>query len=254
MGAVPRQLVLDKYPRMFFQDSIRNYRPVLHGIFWEYNRGKSYANIWLDWISKQTYQRNEAFFMGWSGRYCPGLFYAQHFGYMFHFAKKKNPEIDQTVHDNGLILSSIGIDLASRTNFEKLDVNAGWSVGLERDRGIGVWNLPQGLLSELNLEYKGLGLFNTYYRGNRQQIFYGSHGNELYWGDPVYRSKEYDRIDFYIHFIQTKVVKLKFMYSLHLTEKRCYHEQSFYATFDLDNLKKKEKEKKYPYLWDSWIR
>jgi hypothetical protein len=253
MGAVPRQLVLDKYPRMFFQDSIKNYRPTLNGVFWEYTSGKSYANVWLDWTSRQTYKRHESFFMGWSGCYNSELFYIQHFGYMFHFAGIKEPVIEESVHDNGLLLNSLGIDFAPKTNFEKLEINVGHAIGFERNRGIGVWNIPQGLLSELKIEYKGLGVFNTYYKGKSQQVFYNDHSNNLYWGDPVYRSKEYDRADFYIHFIHTDIVKLKFIYSFHLTENQVYHEQSFYAIFDLDNFKNKKNKKKYSYLWDNWF-
>jgi hypothetical protein len=253
IGSIPRQLVLDKYPRMFFQDSIKNYRPVLNGLFWEYQSGENYANIWMDWTGRQTDKQHESFFMGWSGRYNRSIFYAQHLGYMFHFAGLMNPEISEAVHDNGLLLTSVGINFAPKTNFEALEVNAGWSMGLDRDRGIGVWNRPHGLLSELKVEYQGLGLFNTYYRGESQQIFYGDHSNELYWGDPFYRSKEYNRSDFYICFIKTNTVKLKFVYSVHLTEQQVYHEQAFYATFDLDNLKNKKSKKKYNYLWDNWF-
>jgi hypothetical protein len=252
-GAIPRHLVLDKYPRMFFQDSISNYRPVINGVFWEYGVNGNYANVWLDWASRQTHQRHEAFFMGWSGRYNHGIFYAQHFGYMFHFAGVMDPVIPEPLHDNGLILTSLGIDLAEKTGFVKLETNLGWSVGLERDRELGIWHKPQGVLSETKVEYRGLGLFNTYYKGSSQQVYYSDHGNELYWGDPVYRSKEYDRIDLYIHFIRTPAVTLKFAYSLHLTEKQMYHEQAFYATFNLDNLKNKKHEKKYQYLWDKWF-
>jgi hypothetical protein len=252
-GAIPRRLVLDRYPRMFFQDSIANYRPTINGVFWEYGANDSYANVWLDWASRQTHTRHESFFMGWSGRYRHGLFYAQHFGYMFHFAGMMAPEIRESIHDNGLILSSIGIDLAGKTGFEKLETNIGWSMGIERDRGIGVWHKPQGILSEIKVEYGGVGVFNTYYKGDNQQAYYSDHGNELYWGDPIYRSKEYDRMDLYISFIQTEAVKLRFIYSLHLTEKQLYHEQAFYATFNLDNLKNKKHERKYHYLWDQWF-
>jgi hypothetical protein len=253
MGDIPRQLVLDKYPRMFFQDSIKNYRPTLNGFFWEYKQQKNYANIWLDWVSRQTEKRHESCFMGWSGRYNRSVFYAQHFGYMLHFAGMRNPEIREAIHDNGLLLTSLGINLAPKTDFEKLELNAGWSIGLDRDRGIGVWNKPQGLLSELKVEYGGLGMFNSYYKGKSQQVFYNDHSNDLYWGDPVYRSKEYNRSDFYIYFVKTEAVKLKFIYSLHLMEGKVYHEQAFYATFDLDNLRSKKNEKRYKYLWDSWF-
>ncbi|MDR0413494.1 MAG: hypothetical protein LBH61_06830 [Dysgonamonadaceae bacterium] len=253
MGAIPRQVALEEYPRMFFQDSIRNYRPSLNGFFWEYKRKENYANIWLDWVSRQTEKRHESFFMGWSGQYNRSLFYARHFGYMLHFAGVMHPEIPEAVHDNGLLLTSLGIDLAPATAFEKLELNAGWTTGLDRDRDIGRWNTPQGVLSELKIEYRGLGIFNTYYKGDSQQVFYDDHSNQLYWGDPVYRSTEYNRSDLYVYFIKTNVVKLKFIYSFHFMEGKAYHEQSFYATFDLDNLKNRKNEKRYTYLWDDWF-
>jgi hypothetical protein len=252
MGAFPREYVLKDYPKMFFQDSILNYRPLMTGIFWEYRKNESYLNAWLDWTSRQTYDRHEAFFMGWSGRYNLGLFYGQHFGYMFHFAGIMDPEEPEGLHDNGLILTSLGIDLSSKTSFARLEANVGWSVGFDRDRNIGVWHRPQGFLSEIKVEYKGLGVFNTYYRGGSQQFFYEDHGNELYWGDPIYRAKEFNRTDIYVYFMKTDVVKLKLIYSLHFTEQTMYHQQAFYATFDLDNFNKKDTEK-YEYIWSNWF-
>lgn len=253
MGAFPRRMALSRYPRMFFQDSIQNYRPVVTGLFWEYYTKDNYLNVWLDWTSRQTYERHEAFFMGWSGRYNLGMFYGQHFGYMFHFAGVMDPEIHEGLHDNGLLLTSLGIDLASKANFQKLDFNVGWSVGLERDRSMGDWNTPHGLLSEIKAEYRGIGIFNTYYRGKSQQVFYDDHRSELYWGDPIYRSKEYNRTDVYIHFIKNSVVNVKLAYSLHFTEKNIYHQQALYATFDIGNMQKK-REKPYPYLWENWFK
>lgn len=253
MGAFPRQIALDKYPRMFFQDSIKNYRPIVNGLFWEYDNEKLNFNLWLDWATRQTRTRHESFFMGWSGRYNYSLFYVQHFGYMFHFAGTQNPEVIESVHDNGLILTSIGLDLAQKTGFEKLEANIGWSKGYDRERDRKFWNYPQGILAEVKAEYKGLGVFNSYYRGDSQQVYHGDHGNELYWGDPIYRSKEYDRCDAYINFIKTNAFKIKFMWTFHLTEQHIYHEQSLYVTFDLDNFTRSKDEKKYEYLWDNWF-
>ena len=252
MGAFPRRMALEKYPRMFFQDSILNYRPIVTGIFWEYYSGENFLNAWLDWTGRQTRERNEAFFVGLSGRYNLNMFYGQLFSYMYHFAAKEDPVVPEGLHDNGLVWASLGIDLTKKTNFDRLEANVGWTTGLERDRSIGEWHTPQGFLSEIKVEYKGLGLFNTYYMGGKQQVFYGSHGNEIYWGDPLYRSTGYNRADFYVYFVKTNVVNLKFIYSLHFVEKEMYHEQLFYATFDLSNLKRKE-EKKYQYIWDNWF-
>ena len=253
MGAFPRNLALDNYPRMFFQDSISNYRPTMNGFFWELYNKKDYFNIWLDWTSRQTDTRRETFFMGWSGKYNLGIFYGQHFGYMYHFAGTANQAIPESVHDNGLLLTSIGIDLSKETGFEKLEANAGWSVGLEQDRVINSgWYTQQGFLSEIKAEYKGLGLFNTFYKGAGQQIFYDKFGSMLYWGNNMYQLKQYDRLDGYILFLKNSVVEVKFTYSLHFGEGTMYHEQLLHATFDMGNLKKKP-QKPYEYLWSNWL-
>ena len=252
-GAFPRKLVLDKYPRIFFRDSIDNYRPTVTGVFWEYYVGETYMNVWLDWVSRQTLARREAFFLGWSGRVNLNLFYGQHFGYVYHFSNKMDPEIMEGLHDNILLLTSLGIDLSSKTNFEKLEANVGWAVGLERDRDIEEWHRPQGLLSELIVEYKGLELYNTLYKGNGQQFFHADHGAELYWGDPMYRTDFYDRADLSVWFYKSDIVKLKMTWSLHFAEQTTYHSQLFTATFALDNLHRKS-QKKYRYLWDNWLK
>ncbi|GHS90367.1 hypothetical protein FACS1894201_11690 [Bacteroidia bacterium] len=255
MGAFPRKLVLDHYPRMFFQDSILNYRPLLNGLFWEiYSEKSNYFNVWLDWTARQTREHKEAFFMGWSGHYNFGMLYAQHFFYMFHFASLLDPIVYDALHDNGLSLTQVGIDLSTLTGFDKLELNIGWSIGLERSRDrIDEWHTPQGLLSELKVEYRGIGLFNTYYIGGSQQYYYNDHGNTLYWGDPIYRSKEYNRTDCYIVFFKNPTINLKLVFSLHFTEQTMYQEQALYATFDLNNLNNKKEDKPYRYLWDNWF-
>ncbi len=253
MGAFPRKPLLEDYPRMFFMDSISNYRPVMNGFMWEFYNKKDYFNIWLDWTSRQTQMRREAFFMGWSGKYNLGVFYGQHFGYMYHLAGTANSNMKESVQDNGLLLTSLGVDFSGKTGFEKLEINAGWSFGLERDRGTDTgWQNRHGLLSEIKAEYKGLGLFNTFYKGAGQQISFNNYGNMLYWGDPTYRLKQYNRLDGYICFLKNSVLEVKFIYSMHFAEGDLFHEQALYATFNLDNLKKKS-EKPYEYVWSNWL-
>ena len=255
MGAFPRKMALEKYPLFFFQDSILNYRPVVNGLFWEcYSEKNDFLNIWLDWTSRQTFTDREAFFMGWSGQYNKDVFYGQHFGYMYHFASSMDPDKHTPVHDNGRIWTALGIDLSSKTSLDELDINAGWAVGLERDRATDDgWHTPQGLLSQVRVEYRGIGLFNTYYKGGSQAKFYDRYGTQLYWHDRLYRATRYNRLDGYLYFMKTDVVTLKFIFSLHFADPGMYTEQQFYATFDLDNLKKKKPAKKYQYLWDNWI-
>jgi hypothetical protein len=189
--------------------------------------------------------------MGWSGRYNFRWAYAQHFGYMYHFAAKKNPVVPEGLHDNGLLLTSLGVDFAKKTGFEKLEANFGWSLAIDRERPEG-WRVAHGLLSELKVEYRGVGVENTYYRGGGQQHFYADHSNALYWGDPIYRAKEYNRTDLYLVFLKSALVNVQFRYTLHFAEQKLYHAQSLYATFDISRPKKND-EKTYRFLWDNWF-
>jgi hypothetical protein len=106
----------------------------------------------------------------------------------------------------------------------------------------------------MRAEYKGLGIFNTFYKGGSQNIYFDEHDSNLYWGDWLYKSSEYNRLDGYIYFLKTDAVNLKFVFSFHSVNSSRYYSQQLYATFDLDNLKNKKQGKKYQYLWDHWFK
>jgi hypothetical protein len=249
MGAFPRDSVTGDYPRVFFQDSIGYYRPLINGLVWKIYNNHSHMKVWLDWTGRQSETKREAFFMGWAGKTQKGVLYLQHFGYMFHYAKMKNAPDSQYIHDNGLALTSVGIDLAKKTGFEKLNIDAGWLLGLEDDRGTSGWLKHNALMVQANVEYKGLGISNSFYYGAKQMAFYKEENNSLYWGEPIYRNSNYNRTDLYIKFIESDNVNIKFVYTLHAAEGTVYHEQGLYASFNLNNYQKKSG-KKHPHLWN----
>jgi hypothetical protein len=237
MGAFPRYTSIDKYPRVFFQDSLYYYRPNVEGMFVELTREWGYVNLWLDWTGRQSVEVHESFLTGISGRYDRGIFYLRNFGYLYHFARKKDPVIDEAFHDNLLFYTSLGIDLSGRTFLEVLDLNAGWVAGLERARAENTgWIKLHGMLLEARAEYRNIGLFNTFYSGEGLMYFYGDHGTDLYWGDPAYRAKSYNRTDMYIRVFKEKRLNLELIWSLHFLESRVYHEQILRVKVDLNNL------------------
>jgi len=239
MGAFPRTRVIGNYPRLFFRDSISYYRPNINGIFWEFRRDQHYFNVWLDWTGRQSKTVNEAFFIGFSGRYTKGIFYFQDFGYMFHLAGKMDPVVDEALHDNLLFNASVGIDLSGKTFLRTLEANAGWVTRYERSRADNTgWIKLNGFLMETRLEYKMFGLFNTLYTGDGMMYFYSSRGNQLYWGDPVYRARMYDRSDFYVSFLQKHSINVDLTFSLHFLEGRVYNEQMLKVIVNLNSLDK----------------
>jgi hypothetical protein len=238
MGAFPRSRATDKYPRLFFRDSVSYYRPNINGIFWEYRINKNYVNVWLDWTGRQSRKISEAFFIGFSGRYNYGIFYLQHFGYMFHLASKMDPVVEEALHDNILFHTSAGIDLSGKTFLRTFEADAGWVSRLERARADNTgWIKLNGFLMETRLEYKWLGIFNTFYNGDGMMYFYRQRGNELYWGDPVYRAKTYDRTDFYINFLQNRAINIELTFSLHFLESRIYNEQMLKVKVNLNSFR-----------------
>ncbi len=236
MGAFPRPEELSEYPRLFFQDSIEYYRPNINGIFWEYRRNNGYVDLWLDWTGRQSEKVRETFLAGLSGRYNYGIFYARYHGYMFHFAGFKNPAVEEAYHDNLVSLASVGVDFSGRTFFTRLEANAGWVSAAERARADKTgWILLSGILAEARVEYKFIGLFNSIYRGAGLMYFYDSHDNDLYWGDPGYRAKTYNRSYLYLKFVNSKTVTIDLAYSLHFLESKIYHEQLLKVRVNLNN-------------------
>ena len=238
MGAFHSDMALDRYPRVFFQDSISYFSPIINGFFWEISGKKGYFNLWLDWTSQISVTERETFFAGLSGRYNAGIFYAQHFNYMFHYAKDFDTVVPKSIYDNALMLTSVGVNFSNLAFFDHFDINAGWLAGIERSRGEDSgWIVNNGFLMETRLEYKRIGIFNTLYLGKGQMTFYAEQSNKLYWGDPIYRAGNYNRSDFYIDFIKNDKVKLQLAYSLHFAERNMYHQQLLKLQIALDNFK-----------------
>lgn len=236
MGAFPRTMAGEKYPRMFFQDSVAYYRPNINGLFFEYHPGRGHINAWLDWTGRQSETVREAFFAGLSGRYSFRNFYVRHYSYMFHYASRLDPVIHQPLHDNMLFLTSLGWNLSQSSFLTKLDLSAGWVLSLERERtGDAGWISGNGLLAEICAEYNFAGILNTLYVGKGMMNFYGDHGNRLYWGDPVYRAGTHDRLDMYIKFLRREKTDISLTWSMHFMEGSVYNEQMLKVRIDIEN-------------------
>ncbi len=258
VGAFPKRRLLERYPRNMLSDSVLWQRPAINGFLLEYKAEQSYANLWLDWTGGERNSVVESFFIGWSGRWQRGILYGQHFGYMFHLVKidslahNQNPT-SISVKDNIKTVTSLGVDLAKTTIFDKLTTNVGLSASAERDRLTGEYHLPMGLIWETEAEYQGIGLKNTLYYGDSQQRMYRQYGNLLYWGDLMYKTNLYDRADLMVYFYKSNILNITLNLSLHFTDGQFYNQQILTATFDLDNFYNKSLDKSYRYIWDNWF-
>ncbi len=218
LGAFPRYETLGDFPAAFFQDSLTYYRPNINGLFWQY---KKYDNlrlgVFLDWTSRQTKTQREAFLMGGSGLFRYNVFFLKFNFYMYHRAEKAIEDNSDHIHDMGLGYYAVGLDVSKHVPLDTAYVQAGLLQGMERRRAVTGWQTPQGLLMEAGVAYKRIGLKNTLYTGEPLMVFYDTYNAErdLYWGDPFYRRKFYNRTDLYADFINTDHIKCRFDVSLH---------------------------------------
>lgn len=112
VGAFNRSDVLPEYDDFFFQDSIRYFRPNMHGMLWKKGSESAYVKLWLDWTGHQTPTDNETFFVGLAARKSINGFYADFKSYMFHKATTR-PRIENTyVSDN--VLSAFRLGYSSK--------------------------------------------------------------------------------------------------------------------------------------------
>ncbi len=237
MGSFPRTGITDRFPRYFFQDSIYYYRPVMTGFYFGIGDESDYLDLWLDWSGRKSAQVRESFFAGVTGRTGGGLFFARGTGLMFHFAGKDDPGEDDALHDNMLFQAVAGIDLSDRTLFEKFELEAGWVTGLERARAENTgWISSNGFVADATLENGFAGLKASFYTGTGLMHFYEDHGNQLYWGDSSYRTKNYGRTDLYIRFLRERTVDLQLTWSVHFMESRVFNEQMLKLKVDIGNL------------------
>jgi len=234
MGSFPRSGITERFPRYFFQDSIYYYRPVMTGFYFGVGDEDDYLDLWVDWTGRKSVLVRETFFAGLAARLKRDMFYIKGTGLMFHFAGKDAPVEDDALHDNMLFQAVAGIDLSERTRFDRLEAEAGWVTGLERARAENTgWISLNGFVAAAAIESGFVGLRASFYTGTGLMHFYGDHGNQLYWGDPSYRARNYGRTDLYIRFLRERTVDLELTWSVHFMESRVYNEQMLKLKVDI---------------------
>ncbi len=234
-GAFPKEETLSNYNNFFFSDSIRNFEPVMSGIFWQIGRGDTFFNLWLDWTSYANETRRERFYFGFSGKYTRGLMFADFQSYFHHNANTLPPTEGEGVRENMQVQSTAGIHYTNENSLELLAA-AGILAGVERDRRYddAVYK-PIGLVGRLNAEFAGIGTNNTLYIGDHRMYMYPLFGSDLYAGNPFLRGKSYLRSEWYVHIIESPRVSAKLNCNLHFSEKNLMFQQMLTVTANIGN-------------------
>jgi hypothetical protein len=237
-GAFPRNQLLSNYSNFFFQDSVLNFRPLMHGVFWEVGKNKNhFFNVWLDWTGMRDEMNNESFFIGSSAQYSLNNFFAGFQSYMFHYAYPKTLIPGYYLCDNLLAQFELGYKIQNMDWLEKFRLSSGVLIGYERERdGFSSIQTPIGLVAKLEIEHKHLGLESQLYLGDKRQVLYPKYGNRVYWNNSFLRAGNYLENKVYLKLINNRAVIAKLSFNFHVSEGQLFHEQVLTVNASVDKI------------------
>ena len=210
-GLMPRTKLIGTYSYAIFSDSTRFYDANLDGLVFQYQGRNGYLEFVCDWNSMVSGTRREKFQVFSSGmiQTASRRFYGGYNIAMYHHA---GSEEERGVVDNSLFLPYVGLNLSKTLSLDSLVLQVGWLQGYHRDRRFeGKTRLPGGVQVVLRLEKWRVGIDNTLYLGDGQMPFYAKYGNDLYMGEPFYRttSDVYNRFELYWNLLRRNDMDLR---------------------------------------------
>ena len=128
-------------------------------------------------------------------------------------------------HDRAFLDRSIDHVLSlGRSSVELQNGNySSWQ--LNRDRQDREWKTPLGFMGDVKLRKWRFELSDHLYWGEKQFSDYQRHGNQLFRGDPYYRSKLYNRTDLTFYLLNKSYVQCRVTASVHYTEQKIDNSQ-----------------------------
>ncbi len=222
-GAFPRKDLLN-YPLALLTDTLNYYRPNIEGGFFQFSGSWGNINAWCDWTGRQTQVRRESFMAGLSGRLKYRFLYFDYYAYMFHFAADATRS--QHIRDNGAEAAFLGVDLSFLSkHLKKLSFDAGAVGSYDRVRPSPYVHYA-GFMSRIHIHFNRFGVDATIYSGDKHHLAYG---------DALYTSGRYNRVDLFIVPFKTPYVDSRFSFNLHFIkgELNTSQQLSIIAYFDI---------------------
>lgn len=230
-GMIPRRLSY-RLPEILWSDSMDYYNPNIRGILLQCTKNNlAFHEISLDWRSLQSADQREAFNVNYNvrkyfHRYLRGIspFFIGGNVQLNHLAKRNPAPEGEGVNDDMFAYPYIGWDFSDETVFDRFRIRAGYAVSFDRCRAIGDWEVDGGLLADLHLLWKKIGIIETLYAGNKQFPLYPMYGSLLNMGDPHYQSSFYSLTSIYSPIVNNKHVSFGAYLDFHTTKEgtSCY--------------------------------
>ena len=230
-GMIPRRLSY-RLPEILWSDSMDYYNPNIRGILLQCTKNNlAFHEISLDWRSLQSADQREAFNVNYNvrkyfHRYLRGIspFFIGGNAQLNHLAKRNPAPEGEGVNDDMFAYPYIGWDFSDKTVFDRLRIKDGYAVRFDRCRAIGDWEVDGGLLADLHLLWKKIGIIETLYAGNKQFPLYPMYGSLLNMGDPHYQSSFYSLTSIYSPIVHNRHVSFGAFLDFHVTKEgtSCY--------------------------------
>lgn len=248
-GSFPKDELLGNYNNFFFKDSVNNFIPQMEGVFFQIGNNSNYFNAWFDRTGCATSNSREHFFIGMSGKASKGILFADFQSYMYHLSNTKPSTPGEGISENMLLQTTIGVEHNDGEKFKGL-LAAGTLLGYERDRRFeNKLYKPVGFVARADAEVWGIGTKNLLYIGDPRMRLANTFGGELYWGTQFLQAKSYFKNEWYICFMESSHVKVKFHCNLHFNQGHIMLQQALTVTASINNLgNKKSNRTVYPWL------
>ncbi len=205
LGAFPRHGVVDQ-PLLLLTDTLNYFRPNVEGIFLEWKRPFISHNLWIDWIGRQAAGKREVFVTGGSGRVNAGRFFYKHDFNYTHYALPADASPEDHIRDNGGFIGMLGADLSTGLIPDTFCIATGVAFSFDRLRNVYDTKTSTGWYSEAIIGYRGLSVHGTFYKGDAQMLIYGDH---------LFSSGSYQRLDLSYRFKRQKRVSGYIRFSAH---------------------------------------
>ncbi|NRF38012.1 NAD(P)-dependent oxidoreductase [Pedobacter foliorum] len=232
MGVFPRREYLSDFPRAVLTDTLNYYRPNVEGMLLKFENENWKQLLFIDWTSRQTATARENFIFGLSGRYKKDMFFISHYAMMLHDAGPAINIPGDHIRDNGALVAKIGLDFGHKTFLDSLTFNTGGLMSFERERSVGGWRTPKGILLEMFAEYHRFGITNSFYKGEAHHIMYG---------DQFYTAKTYNRLDLSWRPKIYKGIEGQFTLSFHFLDGVVDSQQAFAIRYNISGSKSLKK-------------
>jgi hypothetical protein len=205
-GSFPRREVME-YPLFLLTDSLDYYRPNLEGASIRYQWSWGTVHGWVDWTGRASQETRESILAGIDATLRLGMFYVAPTATRYHLARSRAPDDMNQVRDDGSILVLAGVDLSDRLFFDQLEFASGLATTYKQQRPARYYQWFNGWYSRLDIRYWIFGIKGTCYFGDPSPLAYG---------DPLYTSGNYARIDLFMDPFKNPRISSKFAWNFHI--------------------------------------